>query len=533
MAAHATALFEAPAVHDEVDAGQPASAWEVAATRTVADPRVNAVLPRESPGVYTQHSPARQYGRPEVIRALLAIGAAWHRAHPNGPRINIRDISFQGGGPMPPHKSHQRGLDVDIRVVRADGREAPVRYQHVGYSRALTQQLVNIIRTNSVLLVKFVFFNDPHVTGVQEEPGHDDHLHVRFVEPGTVPPSRPSAKDTTRGSAADAAKRQSLEVAAVRSAIASGIRDENRLTDLIFHRRHPERGGRRLATGELTLQREWLAIREQIVRPALRAARPTGGSPAPAAQPAPAPAPSDGPPGPFGTLTLIRPGKPAWQYQFTPEDALWTARFVVGEAGGRDTLDNRAVIWAMFNRWALFTSRNPKYDRCFHKFIRAYSTTLQPVLNSGGAAKRHMHKREFVRVGGTYNKAPYQNVPRGQLERHLRLQRTPWRALPAEARSLAERALRGEVPNPGIGIASDFDNTAVYFKDRHGNRPRNYDEWRAFTERFARETCHREHRGCTWIGRVDGLDQVGKNAFFIDNRVRDLPASAVQVVRPR
>jgi Penicillin-insensitive murein endopeptidase len=530
MAAHATALFEAPAAH-EVDAGQPASAWEAAATRALVDPRVDTPLPRENAGLVSYQREPRQYGRAEMIRALQAVGAAWKRAHPTGPRIGIGDISLRGGGPMPPHVSHQRGLDVDIRLVRADGREAPVRYQDAGYSRALTQQLVNIIRTNPVLPVEFILFNDPAVTGVKKWKGHDNHLHVRFRVPGATP--RPPAKDTPRGSAADAAKRQSLEVAAVRSAIASGIRDENRLTDLIFYRRHPERGSRPLATGELTLQREWLAIREQIVRPALRAARPTGGSPAPAAQPAPAPAPGDGPPGPFGTLTLIRLGKPAWQYQFTPEDALWTARFIFGEAGGRDTLDNRAVIWAMFNRWALFTSGNPKYDRCFHKFIRAYSTPLQPVLNSGGAAKRHMHKREFVRVGGTYNKAPYQDVPRGQLERHLRLQRTPWRTLPEEARSLAERALRGEVPNPGIGIASDFDNTAVYFKDRHGVRPRNYEEWRAFTERFARENCHKQHRGCTWIGRVDGLDQVGKNAFFIDNRVRDLPASAVQVIRPR
>lgn len=456
MAAQPMALFEAPAVHD-ADAGQPASAWEVAATRTVAGPRVDTALPRENAGLVSYQREPRQYGRAEMIRALQAIGAAWQRARPIGPRIGIGDISLRGGGPMPPHASHQRGLDVDIRLVRADGREAPVRYQDAAYSRALTQQLVNIIRANPILPVELILFNDPAVTGVKRWKGHDNHLHVRFRVPGAAP--RPTT----------------------------------------------------------------------TARPASGVARPTTGSVPPAAQPAPAP--GDGPRGPFGTLTLVRPGKPAWQYQFTPDDVLWTARFIVGEAGGRDTPDNRAVIWAMFNRYALFTGRLRAFDR-FHKFIRAYSTPLQPVLRSGGAAKRHMHRPEFVRTGGTYD-APYQHVPRGQLERHLRLQRTSWGSLPAEARSLAERALRGEAPNPGIGIASDFANTAVYFKDRHGALPRTYEEWRAFTEGYARERCHRDQRGCTWIGRVNGLDQVRKNAFFIDNRVRDLPASAVQIIRPR
>src|SRR5262245_11489268 len=57
----------------------------------------------------------------------------------------------------------------------------------------------------------------------------------------------------------------------------------------------------------------------------------------------------------FGTLTAALPGRRPFSYQFTQEDALWTARFIVGEAGGKDTPENRAVIWAMFNRYAFFT----------------------------------------------------------------------------------------------------------------------------------------------------------------------------------
>jgi murein endopeptidase len=95
------------------------------------------------------------------------------------------DIIFQGGGAMPPHKSHRTGLDVDIRPVRGDGREAPTTYQSPDYSRPLTQELVNMIRGNGVLPVRFVFFNDPAVNGVSPQAGHDNHLHVRFQLPET------------------------------------------------------------------------------------------------------------------------------------------------------------------------------------------------------------------------------------------------------------------------------------------------------------------------------------------------------------
>src|SRR5215217_4670541 len=61
---------------------------------------------------------------------------------------------------------------------------------------------------------------------------------------------------------------------------------------------------------------------------------------------------------PLGTLVLNAPGRAPFSYVFTPEDALWIARFIVGEAGGRDDADNHAVIWAMFNRYALFTHKH-------------------------------------------------------------------------------------------------------------------------------------------------------------------------------
>ncbi len=69
------------------------------------------------------------------------------------------------------------------------------------------------------------------------------------------------------------------ESAAIRTAIQRGVRDENRLTDLLFNTRHPERRGLRLRQEEQQLIREWLEIRDTLVRPALRGPS-RGGAPA-------------------------------------------------------------------------------------------------------------------------------------------------------------------------------------------------------------------------------------------------------------
>jgi Extensin-like protein C-terminus len=57
---------------------------------------------------------------------------------------------------------------------------------------------------------------------------------------------------------------------AVGLALLKGVRDPNVLSNLIFHARHPDRGGRRLERGEpnfAQLSREWLDIRDRQVRP--------------------------------------------------------------------------------------------------------------------------------------------------------------------------------------------------------------------------------------------------------------------------
>jgi Penicillin-insensitive murein endopeptidase len=402
-----------------------------------SDPAVSTQLPASGPGFYSYTSPEKRFAHADAIRAVRAIGLAWARAHPSGPRIAVGDISRQGGGQFPPHSSHRGGLDVDLRPVRGDGTEAPVTYKDPAYSRALTQELVNLVRANGVVVVQHVLFNDPQVTGVSSSPGHDNHLHVRF----TTTPAPPGAS--------------------------------------------------------------------QPAPPQPPTSPVQTGPPQPAAA---------GPPAGLGTLVVRRPGGTTFRYRFTPADMVWTARFIVGEAGGQDTADNRAVIWAMFNRYGLFTHR---LYPTFHQFLRAYSTPLQPVLNSWGAARRNMNKPDYVRTGGTYvGRGAPPGIPRGQRRRYLELQRRPWAQLPASARGLAEAALKGRVPNP-IGTATEFASTYVYYHDRFRTYPTT-DQWRQFTQDFARR------KGWTWIGPVAGLNQQ-RNAFFIDRRSAGLPRDAVRV----
>jgi hypothetical protein len=313
------------------------------------------------------------------------------------------------------------------------------------------------------------------------------------------------------------ALRNGNEALAARFAKLWGERDAGKLTSMIFFHRHPERRGARLRSGEQGFERlrhEWQTIHDTVVLPVL------AGSPA---LPGGAAGPSALPTGPLGTLAFDRPGKQTFRYTFTPDDLLWTARFIKGEAGGRDDPGNHAVIWAMLNRYAYFThSRYPS----FSAFLRAYSTPLQRVLNSKAAAARHAHKPEFIKTGGEYplEVPPHgQRIPRGLLRQHHELQRAPWQQLPSSARALALRALSGGQPNPGIGNASEFAETATYYRQKNGVWPSEA-QWRTYSQALA------SSKGWTWIGDLPGLVQFRKNTFFLDNRARTLPA--VRVLAP-
>ncbi len=148
-------------------------------------PQVNTLMPESAPGLEAKKPSSHRYGLAEAIAALTEIGRRWQAAHPSGPLVRIRDISRCGGGKFPPHDSHRMGIDVDIGLMRNDGRTAAVnhRMQPSKYSQELTQEMVDTIRANGLLGVHRIWFSDKGVRNVTHDTSHNDHVHVRFCLP--------------------------------------------------------------------------------------------------------------------------------------------------------------------------------------------------------------------------------------------------------------------------------------------------------------------------------------------------------------
>ncbi len=102
---------------------------------------------------------------------------------------------------------------------------------------------------------------------LEEESTFDEEFVVEadqgFESESELPPSLPEQLSQ--------AVRKGLFGAQVASTILSGERDENKLTNLIFLARHPARDpNERIKPHEKQLAREWLEIRDRIVRPILK-----------------------------------------------------------------------------------------------------------------------------------------------------------------------------------------------------------------------------------------------------------------------
>ncbi len=153
-------------------------------------------LPARGTGFYT-YNPAtqrppggsdRRWGTATLVRQILDVSHWWAATHPNEPRLGIGDLSRPDGGhfpgPVVGHASHQNGLDVDIRLPRRDGVEGPATEQN--YDRELTQALVDRLVDQGAELVLIGDALDLHGPAgvVMPWPAHNDHLHVRFPNPG-------------------------------------------------------------------------------------------------------------------------------------------------------------------------------------------------------------------------------------------------------------------------------------------------------------------------------------------------------------
>jgi Penicillin-insensitive murein endopeptidase len=129
--------------------------------------------------------PDRLFGNERTIRTLVSVIAAYRAAHPHAPRVVIGDISRRGGGRMDDHVSHQNGLDVDVYYPRRDGHlSAPIATSQIDHR--LAQDLLDRFVAAGARMI-FVGYS----TGLKGPsgvvvpyPNHENHMHVRFPQPG-------------------------------------------------------------------------------------------------------------------------------------------------------------------------------------------------------------------------------------------------------------------------------------------------------------------------------------------------------------
>jgi peptidoglycan hydrolase-like protein with peptidoglycan-binding domain len=134
---------------------------------------------------YTLENAGANWATAEAIDTLEGAGRAVQALGLG--RIAVGDASFEHGGDIPGHETHERGLDIDIRPLRKARDQCTwgTNWRLSSYDRAATRTLIQKIRAASPDHIKLIYFNDPVLIGeglTTWFTGHDDHLHVRFCE---------------------------------------------------------------------------------------------------------------------------------------------------------------------------------------------------------------------------------------------------------------------------------------------------------------------------------------------------------------
>ncbi len=158
--------------------------------------------------------PHLAYGTATTVKAIKAALSRYKqsKAGKGGPQVHVGDISARGGGPLTGHKSHQKGIDVDIGLVLKGDEANETRFRtgrvdnlDVGRTWALIKSFVDNDDVRAVFLdyglQKLLYehakkqkvgestlealFQYPRGKGraygiIRHWKGHKDHFHVRF-----------------------------------------------------------------------------------------------------------------------------------------------------------------------------------------------------------------------------------------------------------------------------------------------------------------------------------------------------------------
>ena len=155
-------------------------------------------------------SPSRAYGTNETVALIRETLSRVHQRFPRAPQVVIGDLSYESGGRIRPHVSHQSGRDADMAYYTL-GRESGdgfilatpenldvrrtwyllksfidtgmVRYIFVDYE--LQAVLYDYVRRRGASMAELdAWFQFPRRDAsrgiIRHSRGHDDHFHIRF-----------------------------------------------------------------------------------------------------------------------------------------------------------------------------------------------------------------------------------------------------------------------------------------------------------------------------------------------------------------
>jgi LysM repeat protein len=158
--------------------------------------------------------PHLAFGTAHTIKAIKRAisGYAQLKGIKGGPQIHVGDISARGGGPLRGHKSHQKGLDVDVGLVLKGDDASEVRFLtgrsdnlDIGRTWALLKAFIDTNEVRAIFLdygLQKLLYEHAKKKGARESTldelfqyprgkgrsygiirhwkGHRDHFHVRF-----------------------------------------------------------------------------------------------------------------------------------------------------------------------------------------------------------------------------------------------------------------------------------------------------------------------------------------------------------------
>ncbi len=161
---------------------------------------------------YTIKNPSLSWGTSRTIALVQRAVARYRKRTRGAARVHVGDLSKHGGGPLPPHVSHQTGQDVDIAYVLQGEAGKGKRFRRATESNldarrswALVKAFLDTGRVRYVFMDYYIqkmlyerakaegmredeleeLFQYPRGKGrargiIRASKGHDDHFHVRL-----------------------------------------------------------------------------------------------------------------------------------------------------------------------------------------------------------------------------------------------------------------------------------------------------------------------------------------------------------------